>query len=71
MCGALNSYVATSTIFVVIEFLFSFFKLVSRPVFVSRQHFCLVIVATLFLVLSEFLSRPRKSVATEFCRHLT
>ena len=33
--------------------------------------FVLVLVATLFLVLSEFLSRPRKFVAIEFCRHLT
>ena len=40
MCGSLNSYVTTSTIFVVIKFLCSFFKLVSLPVFMSRQHFC-------------------------------
>ena len=40
MCGSLNSYVATSKIFIVIEFLSSFFKLVSRSVFMSRQHFC-------------------------------
>ena len=44
---------------------------------VATQFLChdkisvLVLVATLFLVLSEFLSRPRKFVATEFCRHLT
>ena len=31
----------------------------------------LVLVATLFLVLSEFLSRPRKFVVTKFCHHLT
>ena len=31
----------------------------------------LALVATLFLVLLEFLSRPKKFVATEFCRHLT
>ena len=44
---------------------------------VAAQFLCrdiisvLVLVATLFLVLSEFLSRPRKFVATEFCHHLT
>ena len=31
----------------------------------------LVLVATMFLILSEFLSRPRKSVEIEFFRHLT
>ena len=31
----------------------------------------LVLVATMFLVLSEFLSRPIKFVEIEFCRHLT
>ena len=31
----------------------------------------LVLVATLFLVLLEFRSLPRKFVATEFCCHLT
>ena len=34
----------------------------------------LVLVATMFLVLSEFLSRPRSdrnSNVIEFCRHLT
>ena len=40
MCGSLNSYVATSISFVVTEFLCNFFKLVSRPVFMSRQHLC-------------------------------
>ena len=28
-------------------------------------------VVTMFLVLSDFLSRPRKSIATDFCSHLT
>ena len=40
--------------------------------FLCRDNFSvLVLVATLFLILSEFLLQPRKSVATEFCRHLT
>ena len=44
---------------------------------VTTQFLCrtsisvLALVATLFLVLLEFLSRPKKFVATEFCRHLT
>ena len=43
---------------------------------VATQFLCrnriyvLVIVVIMFLVLLEFLSRPRKSIATEFCRHL-
>ena len=40
-------------------------------VFMSRQHFCLVLVATMFLVLLAFLSRAGKYVATESCRHLS
>ena len=40
--------------------------------FLSRVSISvLVLVATMFLVLSEFLSWPRKSVVIEFCRHLT
>ena len=44
---------------------------------VVSHFFCLdsiyvfVLVATLFLVLSDFLSRPRKFVATKFRRYLT
>ena len=33
--------------------------------------YVLVLVAKLFIVLLEFLSRARKFVMTEFCRHLT
>ena len=33
--------------------------------------FVLVLVITMFLVLSAFQSRPEKSVATESCCHLT
>ena len=40
--------------------------------FLCRDNiFVLVLVATLFLVLSEFLSQPKKFVSTEFCCHLT
>ena len=40
--------------------------------FLCRDNiFVLVLVATLFILLSEFLSQPRKFVAIEFCRHLT
>ena len=44
---------------------------------VMNQFLCrvnisaLVLVAIMFLVLSKFLSRPRKFVAIEFCCHLT
>ena len=44
---------------------------------VATQFLCrdsisvLVLVATQFLLLSEFLSRARKFVATKFCHHLT
>ena len=33
--------------------------------------FVLVLVSTLFILLSEYLSQPRNFVAIEFCRHLT
>ena len=40
--------------------------------FLCRKNiFVLVLVATLFLVLSDFLSQPRKFVATELCCHFT
>ena len=39
MCGSLNSYVATLTNFVPIEFLCSFFKLVLRPSFYVATAF--------------------------------
>ena len=44
---------------------------------VATQFLCpdsisvLVLVATLLLVLFEFLSQPRKFVAIKFCCHLT
>ena len=64
MCVYWNNYVATL-------FLCSFFKFVSQPSFYVVTTFMLVLVATMFLVLSTFLSRPRKSVSTESCSHLT
>ena len=40
--------------------------------FLCRDNISILdLVSTLFLVLSEFLSRPKKFVATQFCRHLT
>ena len=64
LCCDTNNCVATL-------FLHSFFKLCSDPIFMSRHHFCWYFVATMFLVLSTFLSRPGKSVAIESCLHLT
>ena len=65
MCGSLNSYVATLTNFVATEFLCSFFKLVSRPVFMSRQLFCFgsccnnVSYTVRIPVVTDFLCRDR------------
>ena len=39
--------------------------------FVCRDSISVSSVATMFLVLSAFLSRPGKSVATDSCLHLT
>ena len=65
MCGSFNSYVTTSTI------------LLRQSFYAASSNLCrdsisvLVLVATQFLVLLEFLSRPRKFVSIEFCLHLT
>ena len=64
LCGDIDNCVATL-------FLCSFFNFVSRPRFYAMTVFLLVLVATMFLVLSAFLSRPGKSIATESCLHLT
>ena len=64
LCCDIDNCVATL-------FLCSFFKFVSRPSFYVAIVFLLVLVATMFLVLSAFLLRPGKSVATESCLHLT
>ena len=52
-------------------FLCIFFIIVSRHSFYVATTFLLFLVVTMFLVLSAFLSRPRKSVVTESCLHLT
>ena len=52
-------------------FLHSFFKLSSDLVFYVAISFLLVLVATMSLVLSAFLSRPGKSVAIESFLHST
>ena len=52
-------------------FLCNFFKIVLRPSFYVATTFLLVLVATMFLVLSAFLSRPGKSIATKSYLHLT
>ena len=64
LCCDIDNCVATL-------FMCSFFKLVSRPSFYVTTTFMLFLVATMFLVLSAFMSRPGKSVATESCLHLT
>ena len=64
LCYDIDNCVATL-------FLCNFFKFVSRPNFYVAIAFLMVLVATMFLVLSAFLSRQGKSVATESCRHLT
>ena len=61
MCVYWNNYVATL-------FLCIFFKFVSRPNFYVATAFLLVFIATKFLVLLAFLSRP---VMTESYLHLT
>ena len=52
-------------------FLCSFFKFVSRPSFYVVTVFLLVLIETMFLVLSVFPSRLGKSIATESCLHVT
>ena len=71
MCGYWNSYVATSTIVSRQCFYAASSNWCRDQVLMLRQHVCLVLVATMFLVLSAFLLRPEKSVATESCRHLS
>ena len=71
MCGYWNSYVVTSTIVSRQRFCAVSSNWCRDQVFMSRQHVCLVLVATMFLVLPAFLLRLGKSVAIEFCRHLT
>ena len=70
MCGDWNSYVVTSTIVSRQCFCAGSSNWCHDLVFMSRQHVCLVLVAIMFLVLSAFLLRPGKFVATESCRHL-
>ena len=64
LCCDIDNCVATL-------FLCSFFNLCCDPVFNVATAFLLVLVATVFFVLSAFLSRPGKSVATKSCLHLT
>ena len=71
MCVYWNNYVATFDNCVAILFLYRFFIFVSRPSFYVTTAFQLVLVATMFLILSAFLLRLRKYVATESCLHLT
>ena len=47
-----------------------FFKLVSRPNFSYRNNISFLVLVVACLVLLSSRSRPKKSVATEFCRHL-
>ena len=56
MCGYWNSYVATSTIVSRQYFCVASLNWCHDPIFMSRQHVCLVLVATMFLVLSTFMS---------------
>ena len=44
---------------------------VATQVLCHDSIYVLVLIATMFLVLSEVLSRPKKSIAIEFCLHLT
>ena len=47
-----------------------FFKLVSRPSFTCRDNISFLVLVATCLVLLSSQSRPKKSVATEFHRHL-
>ena len=47
-----------------------FFKLVSRPSFSCHDNISFLVLVVACLVLLSSRSRPKKSVATEFCRHL-
>ena len=71
MSGSLNSYVVTSTILSRQNLCAASSNQCHDPVSCRDNISILVLVVTMFLVLSEFLSRPRKSITTEFCRHLT
>ena len=64
LCCDIDNCVATL-------FLCSFSKIGSRPSFYVATPFLLVLVATMFLVLSASLSRPGKYVVIESCLHLT
>ena len=68
MCVYWNNYVATCNATL---FLCSFFKIVSWLNFYITTAFLLVLIATMSLILSAFLSRPGKSIAIESCLHLT
>ena len=56
MCGYWNNYVETSTIVLRQCFCETSSNWCRDPVFMSRQHVCLVLVATIFLILSAFLT---------------
>ena len=64
LCCDIDNCVATL-------FMWSFFKILSQPSFYVVTAFLLVLVATMFLVLSAFLSQTGKFVTTESCLHLT
>ena len=64
LCCDIDNCVATL-------FLCSLFNLCRDLVFNVAKTFLLVLVAAVFLILSAFLSRSGKSVATESCLHLT
>ena len=70
-CGSLNSYIARSTILLRQIFYATSSNWCHDRVFMLRQHLCFGSCCNTVLVLSEFLSRPTKFVAIEFCRHLT
>ena len=71
MCVYWNSYVATLTIVLPHYLCAAFSNLCRNPVYYVATVFLLVLGATIFLVLSSFLSRPGKFVMTESCLHLT
>ena len=71
MCGYWNIYVVTLTIVLRQCFCAASSICVATQFFYVAKIFLLVLIATVFLVLSAFLSRPGKSVVIESCLHLT
>ena len=69
VCGCWNIYVATLKIMFRHCFCTASSNCVTTQLFMSQHHFCWFFVATMFIVLSAFLSRTGKFVATESCPH--